>query len=496
MLILSVASLSLHRPVMPHERIVARPILRGVGYTLLIIITLPTLYVAQAKQAVQNRALVFINITVIDCTGASAKKDMTVVVIGDRITAIGKTGKVKIPTSATTVNARGKYLIPGLIDTHVHLAWDLDQHFSLTTAEQLRLLYLPNGITSIREASTRGLEQRTIEAREEAKRPEVFMPQIYVSGRVDAQRIKQSGLTAGELTRRLITQNVDAIKIRYGLSLDDIRDVVREARKAGKPVWGHTYSIGKDYTREAVLMGVQGVTHVVGIPQLGTRSRPERQPDDSSDWQVWIYGATNWLYTDEKATDSLIRLMVKHKAWLEPTLITEKYVIGDEYFRNQPTVKYSVMPYEKRREGFPKPTGEDLRRYTAAFERMKDFVRRFHKVGGLVIAGTDGIPYPGFGIHDELHLLVEAGLSPMEALQAATRNAARALNWEATLGTVQTGKQADLVLLDANPLEDINNTKSIYAVVTKGRYLSKEALDKMLADVEEAAKKNDSSLKL
>lgn len=458
-------------------------------FALLTIITLPTLPIAQVSQTVANHTLVFTNVAVIDCTGAPAKKDMTVVIVVDRISAIGKSGKVKIPASATVINARGKYLIPGLIDTHVHLGWDIDQHFSVTTAQQLSLLYLPNGITSIREASTRGLAQQTIGAREEAKRPEVFTPRIYVSGRVDAQRIKQFGLDAGELTRRLIAMGVDSIKIRNGLSLNEIRDVVREARKAGKPVWGHTYT-GIDYTREAVLMGVQGVTHVVGIPPLGSRPRPEPPPNDSSDWQAgWIYGATNWLYTDEKATDSLIRLMVKHKVWLEPTLITEKFVISDEYFRNQPTVKYSIRPYEQIREEFPKPVGEDLRRYTAAFERMKDFVRRFHKAGGLVIAGSDILPNPGFGIHDELRLLVEAGLSPMEALQTATRNAARALGWEATLGTVQIGKQADLVLLDANPLDDIENTKRIYAVITKGRYLSKEALEKMLVEVAAKARR-------
>jgi imidazolonepropionase-like amidohydrolase len=458
-------------------------------FTLLLILLLPTLLAAHVDQSVENRALVLNNVNVIDATGASLKKQMTVVIEGNRIAAIGK--KVKIPKMATVINAHRKYLIPGLIDTHVHLNWHLDKHFALSTDDQLRLLYLPNGITSVRDAGTIHSLDQALKAREEAKRPDRFIPRIFISGNVDGGRKKQFGLNAGELTRRHIASGLDAIKIGGDLSLDEIRETVSEARKAGKPVWGHTYSFGKeDHTPEAVLAGIQGVTHVLGFPQVGSTQRPDPRPDDPAKWQaMWIYFATNWLYTDEEKTEALIRSMVKNNVWLEPTLVTEKWVIGDEYFRNQPTVKYSVFPYEKMRAGFPNPTGEDLQNYTKAFNRMKDFVRRFHEAGGLIITGSDGIPHPGFGVSEELGLLVEAGLSPMAALQAATRNAARALGSEAPLGTVEVGKQADLVLLEANPLDDIKNTKKIYAVVTRGRFLSKESLEKMLAEAGAAISK-------
>lgn len=434
------------------------------------------------------RSLVFTHVAVIDMTGAPATHDMTVVVVGDRITGLGTSGTLAIPAGATIIDARGKYLIPGLIDTHVHLAWDLDARFTLTTAEQLRLLYLPNGITTVREASTRGLEAQTIRARDEAPTTGTIIPRIYVSGRIDAQRMKEAGLNAGQLTANLIDRGVDAIKIRHGLSLHDIREIVAEAGKAEIQVWGHTYGREGDFTADAVSLGINGITHVLGIPPLGSGTRPADPPDDSATWQsLWIREATRWLDTNDRAVDSLISSMIRHDVWLEPTLITEKLVVDADFFRGRPSLRYAVIPFEQLREGFPSPTGEDLRRYTAAFQRMKEFVRRFHDAGGLVIAGTDGLPYPGFGIHDELQLLVDAGLPPMATLQAATRNASRALGWEDTLGTVEIGKQADLVLLDANPLEHIGNTRKIHAVLTRGRYLSRGALDDLLSAADERA---------
>jgi imidazolonepropionase-like amidohydrolase len=137
--------------------------------------------------------------------------------------------------------------------------------------------------------------------------------------------------------------------------------------------------------------------------------------------------------------------------------------------------------YEQVRTGFPAFAGEDLNLARQGFKRMQAFVRRFHAAGGTLLAGTDMSPWPGAGLHEELRLLVESGLSPLAALQAATWNPARALGWDGRTGTVAVGLDADLVLLDANPLDDITNTTRIWAVVRAGQVLDRTTLDRLLA---------------
>jgi imidazolonepropionase-like amidohydrolase len=133
------------------------------------------------------------------------------------------------------------------------------------------------------------------------------------------------------------------------------------------------------------------------------------------------------------------------------------------------------------REGFPTVQGPELQRYSESFTRMKAFVRRFHEAGGIVTAGTDCVPLCGYGIHDELRLLVEAGLTPAAALRAATTDAARVLGWADRVGSIRETMLADLVVLTANPLHDIRNVTRVDAVVREGRYLDRTTLDGLLS---------------
>lgn len=184
-----------------------------------------------------------------------------------------------------------------------------------------------------------------------------------------------------------------------------------------------------------------------------------------------------WLHSDPLAERALIDTMVARGVWLEPTLITEEWVVAGERFRPAWDERRIPGSYDAIRAGFPTYEGDDLARYRAAYDRMRDFVRRFHQAGGAVIAGTDCLPACGFGLPDELALLVEAGLTPAAALRAGTIDAARALGWETRIGSIEPGKLADLLLLDADPLDDVLNTRRISAVVAGGRYLHSSALE-------------------
>jgi imidazolonepropionase-like amidohydrolase len=437
---------------------------------LFFFLFLPSSLAAQQFTAIEH-------VNVVDVVNGKIISNQTVLIRGNIIEKIGK--RIFIPAGAIRIKAHDKYLIPGLIDTHVHLAWDLDSLMTIKTWEQLKYLYLPNGITTIREASTRGLEKQTLAA---SKDTTLIIPGISVAGRVDAQRLKKAGLTAAALSEQLIKSGVHSIKIRYGLTMDDIRAVTKVAKMYGIPVWGHTYYNG-DYTLQAIEAGVEGVTHVQGIAQLGNNKRTDAPPADSADWNaVAVYGATKWLFIDTIATNKLINKMVVKGVWLEPTLITEDFVVNDKLLSEVPHIKNSKA-YKQVREAFAAPKEKYLDNYKASIEKMKHFVKKFHDAGGIVIAGSDGTPFPGFGIHEELRLLVEAGLSPAEALKAATINAAKVLRLQDDLGTVEKGKKADLVLLLGNPLKNVANTKKISGVMIRGKFLAEKDLKEMMKKV-------------
>jgi imidazolonepropionase-like amidohydrolase len=400
-----------------------------------------------------------------------------VLIGGERIAAVAPAGEMDIPPDARVVDARGAYMIPGLIETHIHLGWDMDSIPEPGfTARRLRR-QLAHGITSVREASTRGQERTQLEVRANPGEFEFLLPRIYVSGRIDPENVRRYGAAdARDLARQLIALGVDGLKVRNDLTLQDVRDVVAEARPAGVPVYGHTYA----YPLGAVEAGIHGVMHVDGLLVLPAGGHPVPAPRDTADWAAtWLHTMSGWLHRDIAAGDDLLRAMAYGGIWLEPTLLVFNWIAEPEYYRDHPA-RYREVSYEELREGLPTPTGAAADEARAAVAEMGRFVARFHELGGVILAGTDSWQLDGMDLHEELRLLVRSGLSPAAALQAATVNAARAFSWDDRIGTIRPGLLADLVLLDANPLEDILNTRAIRAVVHGGRYLDRAALDALL----------------
>lgn len=425
-------------------------------------------------QAPRPRSIGITHATVIDVERGRRLRDHTVVIEGGRISTVGPSSQVRIPDGYGVVEARGKYVIPGLIDTHVHLMWDRDSMDAPDSTIRWLKLYVPFGVTTVREASARDLDRANARWRSIRDTAGAPIPRIYVSGRVDRRHVARAGAgDVADLTQRLIDRGVDGIKIRDELTIEEVLAIVRVAREERRPVFGHTYYAGYDYTTEAVAAGVSGVMHVGGIRPLGRNHRPDAAPADTTDWEgAWLHRIGEWLYEDTAATNALIRLMVTRGVWLEPTLVTEEFLLlSSEALRQHPGAVFLRHPIGWWRDGFPAPRGQAFAQATASIEGMKRFVRRFHEAGGMVIAGTDGRPFPGIGIHDELRLLVEAGLTPMAALRAATFDAARALGWQNRVGSVAPGRFGDLVILDDNPLDDIRNTTRIAAIVLDGRFI-------------------------
>ena len=428
---------------------------------LLLIILLPTLVAAQVNQATQSRPIVFNHVTVIDVRTAALKSGMTVIVRGNRIAAIGKTGKLKVPKDAEIIDASGKFLIPGLWDMHTHFGTDdFDKNSHLR-------LFVANGVTGIRIMDG---EPEYHLWRRETEIGNLLAPRMLIASRVigfgDLSNISETKTRAE--VRRAKQEGADFIKVHDYLSRESYFALIDEAKRLELPVEGHVPT--SITAAEASQSGQKSIEHFTGLDEAKS---------------------------DDIKAEALISVLKKNHTWLCPTIIMRSNYasLDDKSFAEDTRLKYVKPSWKKRwlnmtKDAVNTPADEWLKRRELV-RNEKALVGKMQRAGVRVLAGTDDAnPYvfPGFSLHDELAMLVEAGLTPMHALQAATFNAAKFFNKSDSLGTIEKGKLADLILLDANPLDNIGNTKKINAVVLNGRLFDRNALDKLLADVENAAK--------
>jgi imidazolonepropionase-like amidohydrolase len=447
-----------------------------------------------------RRPLAFTHVTVIDGTGAPAKPNLTVIVTGDRITDMGEANVVPVPKAAEVVNGSGKFLIPGLCDMHVHGA--TTETFGVPTDSMYRL-YLANGVTCVRDmwgpldANTfrKGLAESHVEA------PHLYLASPIVDGSPPVWP-GSIAVSTPEEARKVVDQQkhngAEFIKVYNNLSRGEYFAIINESRRQHIPVVGHVPTAITAW--EASAAGQRSIEHLMGIPLAVSR----RENELRSRWLAAKSHQTQNLIMlealhayDARKAQRLFSEFIKNGTWQVPTL-TVLHSIGmlnNPQFTNDPRLRYVSRTL---RDAWNPQNDFRLRAWTQAdFARMRvlfgydeRIVGAMFHAGVPILAGTDVLnPYcfPGFSLHDELRLLVESGLPPMAALQTATRNPARFLGREAHAGTVEKGKIADLLLLDANPLDDIRNTTKIAGVVLAGRYFRRASLNNMLAEAEKMA---------
>jgi imidazolonepropionase-like amidohydrolase len=444
---------------------------------------------AAHTQEAQRTGLVFTHVTVIDATGADAKPDMTVVITGDRITELGRSDRVRAPKGAKVVDATGKFMIPGLWDMHVHLQ----------EAGKLALpVFIANGITSVRDMGT---AMSIINAcRDAIRKGEVDGPRIKAAGyMITSPRVwdlltKSLGEEAmkKEATRRISVGNpeeahkavaeiarsgADFVKLHWIADKQTYFALADEARRRGLMLVGHD--------------PLQGIT----LQEISDAGQKSIEHYDGS-------FASQLKKMDKKAREDLYARFIRNGTSFVPTLLLMdigpklnpladadarlKYALDDSrgrYISDQ--LAYGWRGFLKVVPKFP---GPEL--YFAAVLSL----REINQAGVRIMAGTDlGVPlvYPGFSLHTELEQLVRrVAMTPMQAIQAATLRPAEFFGMQQKLGTIERGKVADLVLLEANPLDDIKNTQKVDSVVVGGRLLTKAHLQKDLAEVEAEASKS------
>lgn len=469
-----------------------------------LITLLPVLLVAQENSTPRAESLVFNHVTVIDMTAAPPKPDITVVVVGNRIAALGKNGKIRAPKNARVIDATGKYLIPGLWDMHVHAFNNVSGR---APNEYYFPLFIANGVTGVREMWTKldGMPQIGKWRSQFTEKPGTI-PRFGAVGTVldglPASYPNMDTVSTADEARRMVTKikaaRIDFVKVYGNLSREAYFAIADEAKKQHLPFAGHVpYEI---VVGEAVDAGQKSIEHLTGtsadcstlVPNL-QKALAEAIASGSPERHL-IEQALEPC--DEKKAFALFQRFAKNGTYEVPTfpLLYIRRSSDGAVLEADERLKY-IPPVEKERwKGYSASRKNHTPEQIAAGEKVMQVllarVGVMHKAGVKFMAGSDvgnEYIYAGFSLHDDLASFVKAGLTPMEALQTATRNPAEFLGLLDSLGTVEKGKFADLVLLEANPLADISNTQRIHAVIVNGRYLPRETLQKMLAEVEAAA---------
>jgi len=445
----------------------------------------------------QEPVLAIIHVNLIDATGAPNQADMTVLVQGKQILQIGKSGETPVPKAAKVVDGRGKYLIPGLWDMHVHEifgAW-LPEDEKITP-----LLFVANGVTGVRDMG--GDLEALKKWRARIAEGTLLGPRMIISGPMLDGPIPQFPSSAPVKDaaggRRIVDElqkdGADFIKIQSLVPRDGYFAAADEAKNVGIVFAGHVPD--KVRATEASNAGQKSIEHLTGVFEGCSTVEDELMAAPRGP------GRGRFLSTfDPARAKALIALFAKNQTWQVPTLYWERgeWLIEQTNSGPDPLLKYAPAVWRERSwpmftTGISKDWSTDpLADRERFFQAELKMVGEMNRAGVPILAGTDtaaGVRvYPGFSLHEELELLVQAGLTPMEALQAATRNAGKYLGLADT-GTIEKGKRADLVLLDSSPLADIKNTRKIQSVVLAGRYFSRGDLDRLLAEVEDEAAKS------
>ncbi|HSB28176.1 MAG TPA: amidohydrolase family protein [Pyrinomonadaceae bacterium] len=402
--------------------------------------------VNQIAKPSETSVIAIVGATLIDGRGGPVVSDSVVVIRGERIVTVGNRTSVSIPSGAEVIDARGLTLLPGLIDSHFHIDGD----------DPLPALYLSHGITSIRDPG------QWIEAYDVARKMAAPVPRLFLCGPhldspppaypADSYIVRDADETRLAVNR-FIDDGASAIKVYFRLPLGLIKVAIETAHSKGVPVMGHLEIVD---ARDAIAAGIDGIEHATSF---GTALLPLREAEkyrqamlgDNNARREGRYRVWNSLDLNTAQAKSLFKLIVDRGVVVSPTLAV---------FERQPNDK------------------ETTQVHVHAFKQMEAFVGLAKKAGAKVVVGSHSdVPHAkrGWAYQRELELLVESGLTPMEAIVGGTMENARYFRIQDRLGSVEAGKLADLVLVEGDPLKDIGNMRRVKRVMLNGQWQKAEA---------------------
>jgi imidazolonepropionase-like amidohydrolase len=435
--------------------------------------------------------IAFLNVNVVPLDREGVLTDQSVLVHDGRIVGMGPAADTPISERVARIEAVGRFLIPGLFDMHSHLLSDdriADDHAGAELA-----VILANGVTGIRIPIGK---PEHLEYQKRIAAGEMIGPTLYVGspqiagqafGAVFNGREVKTAEQARQAVRDFQAEGYDFIKLTFFISEEVYDAVVETAAELGIRVVGH---VGPQVRLARALRAGQQIEH---LDQYLEAMLLEDAPTRNSLSGIGIWQRPNWEsleYIDETRIADLARATVEAGVWNTPTLafLNSSFGTGRSDRQIADSPDYAFVSAEVREEllrgrdvfwNNPPPEGRRLR----YVELRNRFTRALYDAGARLMAGSDAPEWLllyGFTLHRELESLVEAGLPPRAALEAATRNPAEWLGVLEETGTIEVGKRADLVLLSANPLERISNTRRIEGVMLGGQWLSRIALDFLL----------------
>jgi imidazolonepropionase-like amidohydrolase len=418
----------------------------------------------------------------IDGSGAAPLADADILIQGKRIQAVGKRGEIALPKGAKVLNFRDKVAIPGLVDAHAHYReWQGE-------------IYLSHGVTTAFDIGDNPLPWRFAQ-KEGIDKGRVLGPRLLLAARLnrpgaDGGEEGSRGRTevyvrsveeAKEETKKAIAAGVDIVKALENLSTDELRAVSAAARAAGKPVVVHSIN-----GTEAVLAGIDinsiEHSHSVAMATVASAEGRKKLHEGRTSTRNRMTSQEVHSFMEEDTYERVIQALTAKNVCWTPTLATawrafsknrERFQDAEINLLASSPLAY-VPPYFRvnTKEYFTGTANLEAglrQRIESGYAKLQDFLRRFVKAGGRLQTGSDpNSILPGLAIHRELAILVEAGLTPMEALMTATKNPAECENRATDFGTIAPGRFADVVVLDANPLEDIFAVERVHSVIKEG----------------------------
>lgn len=464
--------------------------------------TLPALCIAAAflfappSADAQSQDLALTHVTIVDVESGELRPDQTVLIRGNRIAWTGPAREARIPSGARTVDATGRYAIPGLWDMHVHTSRE-------GRAAHFWPQFLAYGVTGVREMGSYLDSLQYWRAR--ARQPGSGAPRIvYSSPMLDGSPTSwRHGYAVADSAAAVVAVDsmaalgFDFLKVYERLPRDAYFAIARRARERGIPFAGHIPRAVR--AAEASDAGQRSFEH------LGEDFYIACVPEGYARLEAFLAARTSGTGVDEalgrllgalqngptpEACAPLFARMVANGTWLTPTLVLHQGRYYADGLDADPRLR-RVPPALARRWAGERRSGPDAEVGRRIGDQAARTVAMARDAGVGILAGTDAsdetFVFPGSGLHDELALLVDAGLTPLQALQAGTLNPARYLNAADSMGTVAAGRVADLLLLDANPLQDIRNTMRIFAVVRDGRLIDAAERERLLRLAQEEA---------